>query len=119
GWTGHLLPGESASRLEPQSGETRLVADTTRLEVGPGAHLIRITDPELPLHVVALEFDLTREGNRLEMVLAHDVLDSGFEFVPDMARRKSREGELVIGALNADYFGIREPENPYTFLSNG
>ena len=93
-------------------------ADTTRVEVGPGVHQIRIIDRELPRHIVALEIDISRPENRIEMALANDRLDSGFETVDNIARRKQSDNRVVIGAVNADYFGISDPMNPYTFLRN-
>lgn len=93
-------------------------ADTTRVKVGPGVTKVRIIDQDLPLHVVALKIDMTRQENRIEMALANNRLDRGFETVDKISRRKKSDCQVVIGAINADYFGINEPMNPYTFMRN-
>ena len=93
-------------------------ADTTRTEVGPGTTKIRIIDHDLPRHIVALEVDLTHPDVQVELALANNRIDQGFETVDIMSSRKNAHDRLVIGALNADYFGINEPMNPYTFMRN-
>jgi hypothetical protein len=35
-----------------------------------------------------------------------------------MSKRKSASGNIVIGAINGDFFGISDPSNPYGFLGN-
>lgn len=44
------------------------------------------------------------------------MLGTGFEKTSSMAKRKSKSGHIVIGAINGDFFGISNPYNPYTFL---
>ena len=94
------------------------LGDKTENKVGPGFRYLQFMDESTPRHIVAIEMDLTVEGNEIQSVLANDGLDEGFEYVDEMADRKNKEDNLVIGAINADYFGINEPENPYTFLTN-
>ena len=94
------------------------LGDKTEKKVGPGFRYLQFTDENTPRHIVAIEMDLTEEENEIQSALANDRLDDGFEYVDEMADRKNKESNIVIGAINADYFGINEPENPYTFLTN-
>ena len=92
--------------------------DTTITEVGPGFTHYQITLPAGPFALDILEIDLTREGNKLTTSLARNTLGTGFERTSSMAERHSRSGRIVAGAINGDYYGIQEPNNPFGFLSN-
>lgn len=85
--------------------------------VGPGFKLHRVFNPQGPYNIRILEIDLSNQNNKLETVLARDVLGTGFEKTSSMAARKNKPGKIVIGAINGDFFGISYPNNPYTFLS--
>lgn len=45
-----------------------------------------------PYNIKILEIDLTKPKNKLESVLAKDVLNTGFEKTSSMAKRKSKSG---------------------------
>lgn len=104
--------------LLPDPGYGLKGADTTRVDAGPGIVKTRINDRSTPRHIVALKIDISRSENGIEMALANDRLDSGFETADNIARRRQSDNRVVIGAVNADYFGISDPMNPYTFLRN-
>ena len=65
--------------------------------------------------VTALKIDISRPENKITTVLAHDRLSAGNELVMNMNNRNTRDGHLVIGALNGDYFG----SGPYGKLADG
>lgn len=91
--------------------------DSTVVMVGPGIkyHSVYKTSTG-PYNIKILEIDITHPKNKIKTVLAKDVLGTGFEKTSSMAKRSSRSGHIVIGAVNADFFGINDPYNPYTFL---
>lgn len=91
--------------------------DSTAVMVGPGVIYHSVYKSSVgPYNIKILEIDLTNPKNKLESVLAKDVLGTGFEKTSSMAKRKSKSGHIVIGAINGDFFGISNPYNPYTFL---
>lgn len=91
--------------------------DSTVVTVGPGIKYHSVYKTSVgPYKIKILEIDITHPKNKLETVLAKDVLGTGFEKTSSMAKRKSKSGHIVIGAVNADFFGISDPYNPYTFL---
>lgn len=91
--------------------------DSTVVTVGPGIKYHSVYKTSVgPYNIKILEIDITHPKNKIETVLAKDVLGTGFEKTSSMAKRKSRSGHIVIGAVNADFFGISDPYNPYTFL---
>jgi len=91
--------------------------DSTATVVGPGIIYHSVYKNSVgPYNIKILEIDITHPKNKIKAVLAKDVLGTGFEKTSSMAKRKSKSGHVVIGAVNADFFGISEPYNPYTFL---
>lgn len=99
------------------SNDIILADDSTVVQVGPGIKYHSVYKNSVgPYNIKILEIDITHPKNKIETVLAKDVLGTGFEKTSSMAKRKSRSGHIVIGAVNADFFGISEPYNPYTFL---
>lgn len=91
--------------------------DSTVVNVGPGIKYHSVYKTSVgPYNIKILEIDITHPKNKIETVLAKDVLGTGFEKTSSMAKRSSRSGHIVIGAVNADFFGISDPYNPYTFL---
>ncbi len=99
------------------SNEKIFADDSTVVLVGPGIryHSVYKTSTG-PYNIKILEIDIKHPKNKIETVLAKDVLGTGFEKTSSMAKRNSRSGHIVIGAVNADFFGISDPYNPYTFL---
>lgn len=94
-----------------------LADDSTATVVGPGIIYHSVYKNSVgPFNIKILEIDITNPKNKINTVLAKDVLGTGFEKTSSMAKRKSKSGHVVIGAVNADFFGISEPYNPYTFL---
>lgn len=92
--------------------------DTSRAIVAPGFIHYSISDPTGPFSIQILEVDLTIPGNKLTTVLAKDKLGTGFERTSTLSARKSISGNIVVGAVNGDFYGISAPTNPYGFLSN-
>ncbi len=91
--------------------------DSTAIFVGPGIRYHSVYKTSVgPYNIKILEIDITHPKNKIETILAKDVLGTGFEKTSSMAKRSSRSGHVVIGAVNADFFGISDPYNPYTFL---
>lgn len=91
--------------------------DSTVVNVGPGIKYHSVYKTSVgPYNIKILEIDIKHPKNKIETVLAKDVLGTGFEKTSSMAKRSSRSGHIVIGAVNADFFGISDPYNPYTFL---
>ena len=91
--------------------------DSTVVVVGPGIKYHSVYKTSVgPYNIKILEIDIKHPKNKINTVLAKDVLGTGFEKTSSMAKRSSRSGHVVIGAVNADFFGISEPYNPYTFL---
>lgn len=91
--------------------------DSTMTVVGPGVkfHSVRKSTPQ---NIKILEVDLTSPKIKLETVLAKDKMGTGFEKISSMAKRSSYSGHIVLGAINGDFFGISEPNDPYSFLCN-
>jgi hypothetical protein len=92
--------------------------DTTITYVAPGFKLYNIRNYTIPWSIQILEVDLTIPGNKLSTALANDRLGAGFEKTSQISRRKSVSGNVVIGAINGDFYGINAPNNPYGFLNN-
>lgn len=91
--------------------------DSTVVTVGPGIRYHSVYKNSVgPFNIKILEIDIKHPKNKINTVLAKDVLGTGFEKTSSMAKRSSRSGHVVIGAVNADFFGISDPYNPYTFL---
>ncbi len=89
--------------------------DTTRTIVGPGITYTYIDARSPNLRTTALKIDISRPENKITTVLANDRLSVGNELVRNMSTRNTRNGHLVIGALNGDYFG----SGPYGKLADG
>jgi hypothetical protein len=89
--------------------------DTTRTIVGPGVTFTYIDARNPNLRITALKIDISRPENKITTVLANDRLSLGNELVRNMSTRNTRNGHLVIGALNGDYFGF----GPYVKLADG
>jgi len=92
--------------------------DTSRTIVAPGFVHYSISDPSGPFYIQILEVDLTIPGNKLTTALAKDKLGTGFERTSALSSRKSVSGNIVVGAINGDFYGISAPNNPYGFLGN-
>ena len=92
--------------------------DTTLTIVAPGFKHISIRDYSTPWYIQILEVDLTVPGNKITTALAKDRLGNGFEKTSALAKRKSVSGNVVVGAINGDFYGISAPNNPYGFLNN-
>ncbi|NUN07844.1 MAG: DUF4623 domain-containing protein [Ignavibacteriaceae bacterium] len=91
--------------------------DSTKTLVGPGFYYHSVYKTSGPFNIKILEIDISQPKNKLKTVLAKDVLGQGFEKTSSMAARSSRSGNIVIGAVNGDFFGISNSSNPYTFLT--
>jgi hypothetical protein len=92
--------------------------DTSRTVVAPGFIHYSISEPSGPFYIQILEIDLTIPGNKLTTALAKDKLGTGFEKTSALSSRKSVSGNIVVGAINGDFYGISAPNNPYGFLGN-
>jgi len=92
--------------------------DTTITPVGPTHTWIHIYNQQALHNINILEIDISKPGNMLTSVLANDQLGNGFERTTSMVQRSSECGTLAIGGINADFFGIHNPDNPFTFLSS-
>ena len=95
-----------------------LAQDSTMTIVGPGIKYYKVFKPAVPWNITILEMDISNPNIKIKAELARDVLGTGFEKTSSMANRNNRSNHIVLGAINGDYFGISEPTNPYTFLSN-
>ena len=95
-----------------------LAQDSTMTIVGPGIKYHKVFKPSIPWNITILEMDISNPDIKIKAELARDVLGTGFEKTSSMANRNNRSNHIVLGAINGDYFGISEPTNPYTFLSN-
>lgn len=71
--------------------------------VGPGIIYRDYFAPSRPWTINVLEIDLTNPFVKIETVKANDRL-MGNETTGSMASRKSTEGHLVVGAINADFY---------------
>ncbi len=92
--------------------------DSTVTVVGPGIKYYKVFKPAIPWNITILEVDVSNPSIKIKSELARDVLGTGFEKTSSMANRNNRANHIVLGAINGDYFGISDPTNPYTFLSN-
>jgi len=92
--------------------------DTSITIVAPGFKHISIRDYNVPWSIKILEVDLTIPGNKITTALANDRLGAGFEKTSALSTRKSVSGNVVVGAINGDFYGISAPNNPYGFLGN-
>jgi len=92
--------------------------DTSITVVAPGFKHISIRDYNVPWSIKILEVDLTVPGNKITTALANDRLGAGFEKTSALSKRKSVSGNVVVGAVNGDFYGISAPNNPYGFLGN-
>lgn len=95
-----------------------LAQDTTITSVAPGFIHYSISDPAGPFYIQILKIDLTFPEVKLTTALAKDRLGDGFERTSALSTRKSTSGNVVVGAINGDFYGISEPTNPYGFLAN-
>jgi len=96
---------------------TVFAQDSTMTVVGPGVkyHSVKKGDP---YNIKILEIDISNPNIKIETVLARDVLGTGFERTSSMAIRSNSNGHYVLGAINADFFGISTPTDPYSFLGS-
>ncbi len=97
---------------------TLAARDTTATNVAPGFVHYSISDPTGPFYIQVLEIDLSVPDNILTTALANDVMGQGFERTSAISRRKTTSGNIVIGAINGDFYGISDPTNPYGYLAN-
>lgn len=95
-------------------------ADTTRTQVADGFFFIRIVDESIftPIRISALEINIARPNVSIRNTLSNNTLGTAFTNTQNMARSYHSEDHQVIGAINGDYFGIRDASNPYTYVSN-
>lgn len=91
--------------------------DSTMKVIGPGIKFHSVKKPG-PYNIKILEIDISQPQNKIESVLAKDVMGTGFEKTTSMAKRNSYNGHIVMGAINGDYFGISYPDSPHTFLNS-
>ncbi len=96
---------------------TVFAQDSTITVVGPGVkyHSVKKAGP---YNIKILEIDISNPNIKIETVLARDVLGTGFERTSSMATRSNSNGHYVLGAINADFFGISAPTNPYSFFGS-
>ncbi len=92
--------------------------DTSLTIIAPGFKHYSIKDYQVPWCIQILEVDLTVPGIKITTALAKDRLGTGFEKTSALSTRKSVNGNVVVGAINGDFFGISAPNNPYGFLNN-
>ncbi len=94
---------------------TNYAQDSTVTTVGPGVryHSVKKSSPNI---IKILEIDLTEQDIKIESVLAKDVLGNGFETPSSASKRKTENGHFVLGAINADFFGMSTPYDPFSFL---
>lgn len=74
-------------------------------EVGPGFMYYKINNSKDTIMIHLLKMDLTNPYAKLEVGIANDYLNKNGERTSSMAHRKMKEGNFVIGAVNADFFG--------------
>ena len=98
--------------------EMTFAQDTTVTVVAPGFVHYSISDPAGPFYIQILKVDLTLPENKITTALANDRLGAGFERTSALSSRKSKSGNIVVGAVNGDFYGISDPTNPYGFLAN-
>ncbi len=79
--------------------------------VGDGFKYISIYKMSGPFNIKVLEIDLTKDKIKIEPVLAADGLGKGYEKTSLMSQRKNKSRHIVIGAINADFFGNNQPTN--------
>ncbi len=105
--------------LSSQAQSTH-AADTTRTKVADGFFFIRIVDTSIytPIRISALEINIARPNVSIRNTLSNNTLGTAFTNTQNMARNYHSEDHQVIGAINGDYFGIRDASNPYTYVSN-
>ena len=95
-------------------------ADTLRQVVGPGITYTHVISRSPRLHTVALKIDISRPENYITTVVANDNFGAGNELVRNMSRRYHKEGHLVMGALNGDYWNTSPPQGQFAYrLANG
>lgn len=92
--------------------------DTIITNVSAGIKHYSIRNHSVPWYIQVLEIDLTIPQNKITTALARDRLGTGFEKTSEISIRKSVNGNIVIGAINGDFYGISAPNNPYGFLAN-
>lgn len=92
--------------------------DSTVIDVGPGARFHSVKKTSGPFNIKILEIDVSNTNIKVETELARNTLGTGLEKTSNMSKRNNAPGRVVLGAINGDYFGISDPNNPYTFLSN-
>lgn len=94
-------------------------ADTTRTQIAPGFVLTQYENPSVPIRFSALKITIARPNVHIRSTLAHNRLGNGsFETTHNMGRRYDEEDYKVMGALNGDYFGISNPNDPYGYVRN-
>jgi hypothetical protein len=93
--------------------------DTSRTVVAPGFIHYSISDPTGPFYIQILEIDLTIPGNKLTTALCQRInSELDLKRTSALSSRKSASGNIVVGAINGDFYGISAPSNPYGFLGN-
>jgi|GEM_PF-773687 len=92
--------------------------DSTVVDVGPGSRYHSVKKTTGPFNIKILEIDVSNPHIKIETELARNTLGTGLEKTSNMSKRNGAPGRVVLGAINGDYFGISDPNNPYTFLSN-
>lgn len=92
--------------------------DSTVRVIAPGVKLHTIKKPTIPMSIRILEIDRKNPAVRIKNAVAHDTLGKGFEKTSSMAARSYKKDEIVVGAINGDFFGISDPTNPYIHLTS-
>lgn len=92
--------------------------DTTVTAVGDGFIYHNIFDPGGPFNINVLEIHVDNQNNTIGSGLANDVMAQGLERTSSLSQRNSESGHIVIGAINGDFYGLADPQNPYGYLSS-
>ncbi|MFH2032379.1 MAG: phosphodiester glycosidase family protein [Bacteroidota bacterium] len=83
---------------------SQIVYDTTSTrQVGPGIFHTSVLVEKMPWTLDVLEVDLTQEVNFIETATANGIL-GGNERTGSMAAKEHRDGNIVVGAVNADFY---------------
>lgn len=86
--------------------------------VASGMIYTKIFVPKYPWSINVLEIDLKNKYNRVETVKALDRYN-GMEITSSQAKRKSHDGHVVIGAVNADFYNMNNGNPINGQVSNG
>lgn len=91
----------------------------TAFELSPGVTETDVSyqDPAgSPLHLFFLTVDTRNPGMALEAAIGGTFSAPALETVPDMAAAADRPGHRVVAAVNADFFSLQSPWDPYGIM---